>query len=154
MVITELNNTAQIPDIPGISAGIEFLKHCPADLPDGRIEIDGRNVYAIVQTYNTKEIPASPRFEAHRKYIDIQFLLSGYEILGWAPFQALKITEPYDAAKDIMFGTVADALSAFISFHAGQALILYPEDAHAPGLAVKDPAPVRKVVIKILTPSA
>jgi len=152
MIITELNDNAQIPNIPGITHALDFLKRCPVDQPDGKIELDGKNVYAIVQSYNTNERPQSPIFEAHRKYIDIQFLLSGHELLGWAPFQAFTITEPYDDKKDIMFGTVPDSSSAFISFNAGQAVILYPADAHAPGLAVTSPSPVKKVVIKITAP--
>jgi len=151
MTLLDLYAPEQLPDLPGFTAAIDFLKNCPADQPDGTVEIEGRNVYAIVQSYETKNETGAPRFEAHRKYIDIQFLLSGSELMGWAPLSSLSVSEAYNAEKDIMFGSVPDSASAFTFFRAGQAIILFPSDAHAPGLAKGQPQAVKKVVIKIRT---
>ncbi len=149
MILLDLAETAQLPDLPGFEKAVDFLKHCPCDQPDGTVEIDGRNVCAIVQTYETRKEDSAPRFEAHRKYIDIQFLLSGCELMGWAPEHAVEITEAYNEDKDILFGTVPDSSSAFTFFRAGQAIVLFPSDAHAPGLAKGRPQKVKKVVVKI-----
>jgi biofilm protein TabA len=149
MIIVDINDAEQVMDMPGLAKAIEFLKACPMDQPDGRIEIDGKDVYAIVQSYVTKQEKDAPNFEAHRKYIDIQFLLSGRELMGWAPLSAVTVTDPYDEEKDILFGTTTDEASAFTSFSAGQAIVIYPSDAHAPGLAKGTPQEVKKVVVKI-----
>lgn len=149
MILFDLKDTSCIPEIPGLNTALEFLHSCNADIPDGKVELDGRNVYAIIQSYNTKDEADSPRFEAHRKYIDIQFLLAGRELMGWAPLESLTITEPYDSDKDILFGTAPKSSSAFTSFTAGQAIMLSPADAHAPGLTSSNPCDVKKVVVKI-----
>ncbi len=149
MILFDLNSTEQLPDMPGFQAATEFLRSCDGKQPDGVVEIDGRDVFAIVESYETRQEKGAPRFEAHRKYIDIQFLLSGNELMGWAPQDAVTVTEPYDEEKDILFGTVGDNAAAFTFFAPGQAIALFPTDAHAPGLTKGRPHPVRKVVVKI-----
>ena len=149
MILFDLNDTANIPAFPGFDKAVEFLRSCPADQPDGTVEIDGKNVYAIIQTYETRKEKNEPRFEAHHNYIDIQFLLSGSELMGWAPADAMDVNEPYSEEKDILFGTVPEESRAFTFFQAGQAMVLFPSDAHAPGLSKGAPQPVRKVVVKI-----
>jgi biofilm protein TabA len=149
MILFGLNNTEQISNVAGLPAALDFLRNCHTEMPDGTVEIDGKNVFAMIQSYETRQERNAPRFEAHRKYIDIQFLLSGTELMGWAPLDAVTVTEPYDAEKDILFGNVADDASAFTFFSAGQAIVLFPSDAHAPGLTKGKPRPVKKVVIKI-----
>ena len=88
---------------PRFAAAFEFLRQLPANQPLGRHDLDGDNCFALVQTYATKPL-AEAKFESHRKYIDIQFIQTGSETLLWSPLAALtKITEPYEAAKDIAF---------------------------------------------------
>jgi len=118
------------------------------DLPDGRIAIDGDRVFAIVQRYETAATDA-PKFESHRTYIDVQFIASGREIIGWSPVEQMKITEAYDAGKDICFGTVAAGTWTPIHLAAGQCAVLWPEDGHAPKLAVDAPSAVMKIVVKV-----
>ena len=66
---------------------LEFLREIQDKvIPDGNVEIDGTNVYAIVQSYISKPDAATPKFEAHLKYIDIQYMISGKELMGWAHF--------------------------------------------------------------------
>jgi YhcH/YjgK/YiaL family protein len=89
-----------------LTKAIEFLRlHDILDLPDGKIGIEGERVLAIVQHYETIKTHA-PTFEYHQKYIDVQYIASGEEIIGWAPIARMTVTEPYDADKDICFGTV------------------------------------------------
>jgi biofilm protein TabA len=153
MILFNINSSSPLPQIPGLDKAIDFLKNCPADQPNGTVEIDGEDVFAIVQSYETKQQKEAPRFESHRKYIDVQYLLSGRELMGWAPLESVTVTEPYDDDKDILFGTAPANQSAFISFTAGQAIILLPTDAHAPGLTKGAPRPVKKIVVKVRSSS-
>lgn len=133
---------------PRFAAAFEFLKSMPADQPLGRFDIDGDDCFALVQTYTTKPI-AEGKFEAHRKYIDIQFIQAGHETILWTPLSTLtKTTEPYTAVKDIaFFATPAHVVP--IQLRAGDFTIFFPEDGHAPGLEYNGSAEVRKTVIKI-----
>jgi YhcH/YjgK/YiaL family protein len=113
-------------------------------LTDGRVEIDGDKVYALVQSYETVATD-EPRFEAHRKYLDVQYLASGEEVIGWASIDRLIVGVPYDEAKDASLGRVSPP----VRLSSGQLAVLYPADAHAPKLAAGAPAPVKKIVVKV-----
>jgi biofilm protein TabA len=133
---------------PRFAAAFEFLETLPAGKPDGRYDIDGDNCFALVQTYMTRPLTQA-LFEAHRQYIDIQFLQAGRETLLWTPLTALtQMTHPYAADKDIAFFAHPPHWTP-INLHAGQFTIFFPEDGHAPGLESGGPAEVRKIVIKV-----
>ncbi|OGS12247.1 MAG: hypothetical protein A2234_08485 [Elusimicrobia bacterium RIFOXYA2_FULL_58_8] len=134
---------------PGIKKALDFLlrPEAPA-LPDGRCEIEGDSVFALVQRYTTAAL-LSPKFEVHRKYIDVQYVAQGLENIGCAPLAKMRVTEDYDPRQDICFGLVADGGWAPVTLRQGELAILYPEDAHAPRLACKVPAAVMKIVVKV-----
>lgn len=136
-----------IPDLPGLHAALEFLaRPGTAALPDGRHEIDGDRVFALVQRYPTESRP-EPRFEAHRKYIDVQYIAAGEEVVGWAPLERLSVSEPYEEEKDVCFGSVSGWTPVLLK--SGELAVLFPEDAHAPRLAAGGPAQVVKIVVKV-----
>ncbi|MEW5718049.1 MAG: YhcH/YjgK/YiaL family protein [Chloroflexota bacterium] len=151
MIITDLDNLSrQLAMNRKFEHAIEFLRRAGwRGHPDGTIEIDGKNVYGMLQSYETKIPQTTVPFEGHRKYIDIQFLIEGKETIYWMPTERLTPTTPYDAAKDIWFcqASPTDAAAAVLS--AGQLAVLFPEDAHAPTHAAGQPIRVRKIVIKI-----
>jgi len=118
-----------------------------AKKPDGRYSVDGDDVYYIVQHYTTKPIDQG-RFESHRKYIDIQVLLAGQELLAYSPTAGLEVVEPYNEEKDIMFYRVGTII-AQTRLEPGLFCLLYPHDAHLPSCQITCPAPVHKVVFKI-----
>ena len=151
MIVTNLSHIAhQAATSSGIQKALDFLERArDEEPPDGRVTIDGSAVYALVQSYESKPENDNPTFEAHRKYIDIQYVVSGKEVLGWAPLDALTVTVPYDGEQDALLGTVPLTAATFVQFVAGQAIVLYPTDAHAPGLAAGTPSPVKKIVVKI-----
>ena len=91
----------------------------------------------------------NPTFEAHREYIDIQYVVSGTEILGWAPLDSITTNVPYDQEKDALLGKVPVDEWTPVRFESGQIIVLYPIDAHAPGLAIDQPEYVKKIVMKI-----
>ncbi|MBM2838908.1 MAG: beta-D-galactosidase, partial [Deltaproteobacteria bacterium] len=94
MVVTDLKHLGhQVSMTDALRNGIDFLLRPDIHLiPDGRVDIDGDRVFALVQRYETVMTDA-PRFEYHRKYIDIQYIVSGEEIIGWAPAERMVITE-------------------------------------------------------------
>ena len=99
-------------------------------LADGRNDIDGDAMFVILDRKSGRGRDGA-RLEAHRRYIDIQFTISGDEEIGWTPLASC--TEPagaFDEAKDI--GFFADTPSAWLRVPAGSFAIFFPEDAHAP----------------------
>ncbi|MHB8843793.1 MAG: YhcH/YjgK/YiaL family protein [Nitrospirota bacterium] len=149
MIVTDLAHmNHQVPMTPSLRKAFEFLLRPDlASLPDGRTDIDGDRVFALVQRYETLHTE-TPKFEYHRKYIDVQFIASGQEVIGWASAGAMSVTEAYDAGKDICFGTVAQGRWTPVRLETGQLMVLWPEDAHAPKGAAGGPSKVMKVVIK------
>ena len=115
--------------------------------PDGRYNVDGDDIYYILQHYTTKPIDQG-RFESHKKYIDIQILLAGQELLGYSPTTGLEVVEPYSEEKDIMFYRVGTII-AQTKLEPGLFCLLFPHDAHLPSCHVTCPAPVHKIVFKI-----
>jgi biofilm protein TabA len=152
MIISDLAHIdRQAADNARLASAIHFLRSIEGqELANGRITIDGDLVYALVQSYETAPVAATgPLFEAHRRYIDIQYIAAGEEAIGWAPAECLAVTAPYDAAKDAEFGSVPPAALTLVRLTAGQLAMLWPEDAHAPKLAEGAPAPVKKIVVKV-----
>jgi YhcH/YjgK/YiaL family protein len=132
---------------PRFAAAFAFLRKLPADQPLGRHDIDGDNCYALVQTYTTKPI-AEAKFEAHRSYIDVQFIQSGQETLLWSPLAGLAGIQCYDSEKDYAL-FASPSTPTQLRLRTGEFAIFFPEDAHAPGLQLDAAAQVRKVVIKV-----
>ncbi|MFN8241318.1 MAG: YhcH/YjgK/YiaL family protein [Bacteroidales bacterium] len=113
----------------------------------GRHDIDGNNLYVSISDYNTKAREEA-RFEAHEKYIDIQYVASGTEFMGLAPAAAVdSVLQTYDPAKDIKFVRVTG--SSEFKADPGRFFIFFPSDMHRPGLADGEKAMVRKVVVKV-----
>jgi len=117
-------------------------------LADGRYEVDGTAVYALVSHYNTKT-PEAARYETHKDYIDIQLLVSGREILQVRKPEGLVTSVPYKP--DIEFYATPEPNDCHaMLLEPGVALVLYPEDAHRPGLAIAGSSePVHKLVLKV-----
>lgn len=123
--------------------GLEYLSSVDfSKLEDGRHEIN-ENMYVNVQTYETKE---DALFEAHRDYIDIQYIINGEEKIGVTPYSECSEAIPYDKEKDIEF---LNGDGEYYPLHAGEYMILYPEDAHKPSISLKTKSTVRKAVVKV-----
>ena len=130
---------------PRIAAGFDFLSRTDLGaLTVGRHEIDGAALFALVSDYVPK-IESDGRWEAHRKYIDLQYVARGAERIGVAPIGRLAAGE-YNEQKDITWLTGA---GDFVTVAAGQFMLLWPGDAHMPGIETGFVGPVRKVVVKI-----
>jgi len=114
-------------------------------LVSGKHLIDGDNVFALLQEYETKNA-VDCMLEGHQKYIDIQYVLSGEEIMGIASYTNQKVLKPYHADNDIAF---YDGEYSAVKVAKGNFTIFFPGDLHMPCLKVNVPAMVRKVVVKI-----
>ena len=125
--------------LDALAAG-ELAKKAP-----GRYDLDGDNVFALVQEYTTRT-RAEGKWEAHRKYIDVQFCAKGVELMGYANLNDLKITENYNEKDDYL---LAEGDGSFVTLRESMFTILYPHDAHMPCQAAGNPSPVKKIVIKV-----
>lgn len=124
----------------------EFLKTTDFEnLPLEKVQIDGDNIFAIPQKYSTKE-ESEAKWEAHRKYIDIQYIVSGSENIGFVLADYLEELEPYDEEKDVEFFS---GEGDYVQIHEGEFAVFFPNDAHKPGLKIESTEEVFKVVIKI-----
>lgn len=128
--------------------GFAYLKNTDlASLTAGKHLIDGENVFALVTEGPLKELDKT-LFEAHQKYSDIHLMIKGKEKIGVAPFSSATVVTPYDPVKDIGFYT-ADG-----QYYVGDTetiFILFPKDAHRPGLKLEGYDVVKKIVVKIRT---
>ena len=117
------------------------------NLPVGKYDIEGREIFASVQEYNSKT-DEQAKNEAHKNYIDIQYVVSGTEIIESVEIEKAVANTEYNAEKDVMFyQNSADAVKLVLV--AGEYAILYPQDVHRPGLCVGAPATVKKIVVKV-----
>lgn len=110
----------------------------------GRRAFEGDDIFALVSDYDTRPAETVP-WEAHRRYIDVQYVHRGTERIGHAPIATLTCGE-YDGARDLVS---AEGHGAFITLTAGMFAIFWPHDVHRPGIAVDRPVAVRKVVFKV-----
>jgi len=132
-----------------IAAGLALLaeERVRAAEP-GRYEVEGDRIYYAVDTYmNRPAEQSSP--ETHRKYIDIQYIVSGREWIGYCPAKGLTVDRPYDADKDVEFYKKPVAPISRVLMTAGMFAIFYPHDVHMPGCMVEQPEQVKKIVVKI-----
>ncbi len=149
MVIDKLENLDLYSGLSAkIKKGLEILKDRKLSAKkDGRYEVDGDNIYCLVQRYTTKPIEEG-RLEAHKKYIDIQFAASGEEVIGHCLLGQLNVEEPYDGAKDVVFYKVPEEINT-VKLSKGMFCILFPQDGHMPGCHLAGPSKILKVVVKV-----
>ena len=114
---------------------------------EGRYEVQGEDLYFIVQEYQTQSVEDG-HLEIHRRYLDIQYVVSGRECIGYHPFDGLAEVQPYDIGKDIAFYRLDGSLTR-IMLHAGMFAIFWPHEPHMPGRMVDIPEAVKKIVVKV-----
>lgn len=147
MIVDKIKNAALYYGISrNMETALKYLEsHDFSQMEAGRYEIDGNEVFMLVQDYETRPL-AKGRWEAHRNYYDIQFVIKGPERMGYTYIDHLEVTEPYNPDKDIL--RLAGPGDFFLC-EAGTFAIFGPDDAHMPNIAVDDPVPAKKVVMKV-----
>lgn len=149
MILDTLDNAARYTSIHPLFAKVfDYLRTVNGTETPGRYDIEGDQAFALVQTYATKPVEKA-LFEAHRKYIDVQFIFSGRETILWAPLAAMKEeTMAFDESKDAaLWKLVPEATDLHLS--GGHFCILYPQDAHAPCVEWETSEQIFKVVVKV-----
>lgn len=151
MILANLSDIVyQVVQTPNMEKALHFLRNSDLDaLPLGRTLIDGNSVYAIISSYSTIVSGKILELEGHKKYVDIQYVLSGEEMIGWSSAEDVPVTRAYDSEKDFWNGELPEKKLTWLKLTGGQAAILYPSDAHAPQMTRSKPAQVKKVVVKV-----
>jgi YhcH/YjgK/YiaL family protein len=129
--------------------GLEYLKKTDfSKLPDGRYEIDGSRIFAIVQKYQTA---AKDKCEAetHCKYIDIQYVYEGVELIGYGLTDTVhEISQDFSAEKDaIFYKSVHEERDLLLT--PGRYAIFFPTDIHRPTCNFETEHQVKKIVLKV-----
>lgn len=129
-----------------LKKGFEWIKNNDLKtLPDGKYKIEGENIFANVQSYDTKD---TAPYEGHRKYIDIQYMIRGREKVGITDYKNCSTIEEYNVDKDIEF--LKNNNSDFYEIlDEGNFLVFFPQDAHQPALNPDKKLNVKKVIVKI-----
>ncbi len=149
MIIDSIENHTLYPYGELWAKAFDFLRTATPELEDGKVILDGDDLFAGINCYETKN-RASAKLETHQRYVDIQMLLSGTECLEVFPKSGLTVSELYDADKDAEFYKVPETAPVRITLTPGQFIVFFPEDAHMPCLnASGSSKPVQKVVIKL-----
>lgn len=146
IIIDRLDRAESYFDMhPAFEKAFAFLRRDTLpDMPTGRHQIDGERMFCIISKGPGRKRQQA-KLEAHRKYIDIQYIISGTDEMGYRPTASCMIPDTdYDAENDIEF--FGDEAQSWTKVPAGSFTIFFPRDAHAP--MVGD-GQIHKVVVKI-----
>jgi len=148
MVRARLSEWTTTPGLEGLERPLEYLAGTDlAALPLGRTTIEGDDVYVLVSEAETRP-PEQVRFEAHRRYVDVQLVVRGQEAIGFSPVAALATSEPDDAVRDIEF-FAPPPRSETIELREGDLAVFVPGDGHRPSVHLDGPHVTRKAVVKV-----
>ncbi len=132
------------PLFEALSFALEF----DSSKSDGRYEIEGDKIYALVSSYETSPAPEN-KFEVHRKYADVQVVLEGEEKIEISLSSELRTTSEYSDANDkVLVESPGD--SASLVMKRGYFAVIYPGEAHRPNCVLHEKQHVRKIVVKVL----
>lgn len=150
MIIDSIKNASKYYCVhPSFKTAFEALAEIDNDTEKGRITIDGENIFINFSEYTNKNVKDCP-YESHRKYIDIQFVISGREFIDICPAEGLKVTEDRLETDDIAFFENGDAFSR-ADLTEGTFVVIFPEEAHRPCVAPDGVGVmVKKAVAKII----
>lgn len=146
MILDALEQSVRYASLhPRFAAAFEFLRTAQlAELSLGRHDIDGDRLFALISREPGRG-RAGSKLEAHRRYIDIQYVIGGDDLIGWQPTATCHtLTMPYSDERDVALWS--DEPACWLTVAPGQFVIFFPSDAHAP-LATTGEA--RKAVLKV-----
>jgi biofilm protein TabA len=148
MILDTLSQSASYQPLGSrFVAGLKWLGEFSPATADGRYDIDGDDVFALVQSYDTVP-PAEKKYESHRVYADIQYIAEGWEVIYYAPTAGLVPRMTYDETKDyLLYSDPAAATPLFLA--PSSFAIFYAQDGHKPGCVHKTAARIKKVVVKV-----
>jgi YhcH/YjgK/YiaL family protein len=128
----------------------EFLKNTRLDtLAPGKHIIDGDNLFVSIAEGPVKNFEET-KWEAHKKYIDIQYVIYGKETMGVISIDKVTATDSFDEAKDLGFFTAPEQQANYYEANPKAFLIFFPSDAHRPGIKIAGTDVDKKLVVKII----
>jgi len=129
-----------------LHSAFKYLKETDFDtLQPGTYSVDGTDILAKVLLYNLHEV-VEPMLERHRRYIDMQMVVSGYELLGYEMLREQSVLKPYDSRTDCEY---FEGNPSYFRLEPGMFSVLFPHDLHMAGICVDCAERVKKVVLKI-----
>ncbi len=146
MILDKIENYKLYANISNrINIAFDYLLNTDLEkIESGKHLIDGENIFALVQEYDTKE-KEEGKLEGHYKYIDIQYVIKGVELMGVATLaNQMLITK--DIEKDYAF---YDGDCSYIKVNEGMFAIFFSDDLHKPCIKFNEIAKVKKVVVKV-----
>lgn len=146
MIIDNIKNASLYYAInEGIAVALRYLQENDVEkMEPGDYEIDGSRIYVLVRHYQSKPVEKCS-WEAHRRYIDVQYVAEGFEHMGYASIEHME-TKEYINEKDKV---VLQGDGNFIKMREGFFAVFFPDDVHMPCVAISESGPVKKVVIKV-----
>lgn len=149
MIFSSIYSNDDFKNYPqAIQKAVEYLKSNDfVNMEPGVYEIDGKKMYAQVFDADT-DAAETKRPEVHEKYLDVQFLASGKEKLGFTPDTGkYEVDERFDERDLIFYKSVEN--EGFITSTPGCFCVFFPWDVHRPAVVADQPMKVRKVVVKV-----
>ena len=126
-----------------------FVSRLHSDMPDGEYAIHHSDIFARIASYKTKLLHEG-RLEAHKRYVDIQIVLTGFENIDVVPLNGLIPDTDDDEQNDVRFYKVGGIPAVRIFLEPGSFALFFPQDAHCPQLTPHTGEQnVKKVVVKI-----
>lgn len=121
-----------------------------SELENGIHPLNGDLMYANVMEYTTRSESDVP-FEKHDAYIDVQYIITGRETIGWASYDTHMLADE-DQLKEKDYALFHQMqASMYVPLGDGRYVIMFPDDMHQPSVFEQSGLPIRKVVIKIHT---
>lgn len=150
MILDSIKNISKYENLNiDLKLIVEFIDRVESEnLENGRYELDGDKLFALVQSYETKNSDEC-RLESHKKYIDIQYVQEGTEVMYWSLVNGLKVTEDLSEISDVIFYE-DDKNATELVVNEKSFALFFTHDAHKPGVKFNTKSNVRKIVFKIL----
>ncbi|MGV8095497.1 MAG: YhcH/YjgK/YiaL family protein [Mangrovibacterium sp.] len=128
------------------NAAFEYLKKDLTTVKVGKYALKGDETVAVISEYQTKKIEEA-KWESHRKFIDLQYIISGEEKMGVLPLKKAILSSDYQEDKDVIFFGEQDG--EYYVANPDIFFLFFPDDVHRPCIHTGDSRPVKKLVVKI-----
>ena len=148
MILDKIENAKQYQGLSlRIKKALRYIAKTDfTQLENGTYDVVKDEIFAIVNRFETVDAKTE-KPEAHKKYIDIQYVFEGEEILGFAFKQSQPVYLEYNEDDDFeLYSAELD----YVKFNKGMFVILFPDDLHAPSVHLDKATSASKVVVKVL----
>jgi YhcH/YjgK/YiaL family protein len=149
MIVDTLANADKYTSIhPLFAKAFEYIRaQNLAELKIGNFDVADGLKAIVAENVGITAAESIAEFECHNNKIDIQVCIRGNETIGWKPRSTcLSQRGDYNPEKDVVFYN--DAPDMYFNLTDSQFAIFFPEDVHAPMIAVND-QPIKKLVMKV-----